>query len=294
MGVWKLRQGARYQELAGALPEALSRARGSEAELGRCGEPAGLAALTHLYNLASSLAKSLGSFELAGIAADRAVRTASSTGDPLLAGAAAYRLANVLLSAGQRASAQSITVGAADRLRPVMTASRSHTAMWGALLSTAALAAARAQSAAQAWELLGASKVAADLLATEQADLFSIFGPVSWLIHGVNIAADLGDGAEAVRRAGRVPAGQLPPFLAERRTFLLLGQARGHALCGDITPATMALLQAEDVAPQEIRNSPEARSLVSGLLRSGPVRNEPLSELAARMGGDSAPAGMPQ
>jgi hypothetical protein len=104
--------------------------------------------LTHLYNAASSLPKALGSLELAGIAADRAVRTASGTGDPLLGGAAAYRLANVLLPAGQFASAQALAIGAADRLRPVMTATKSHTAMWGALLATAAQAAARAQAPA--------------------------------------------------------------------------------------------------------------------------------------------------
>jgi hypothetical protein len=141
-----------------------------------------------------------------------AVQTAERTGDPLLAGAAAYRMANVLLSAGHLGSARILAISAADRLRPVMTATFSHTAMWGALLATAAQAAARDHAAAEAWELLGGSKVAVDLLPSEQADLFSIFGPASWLIHAVNIAADLGDGAEAVRRAGQVPAGRLPPF----------------------------------------------------------------------------------
>ena len=281
--IWKLRQTARYRELAGDLPRALVRARSSEVDPAEDRQLSRAAALTHLYNAASSLAKTLGSFELAGIAADRAVRTASWTGDPLLGGAAAYRLANVLLPAGQFGSAQAVAIAAADRLRPIMTATRSHTAMWGALLGTAAQAAAQARAPAEAWELLGASKVASDLLATEQADLFSIFGPASWLIHAVNIAADVGDGAEAVRRAERVPAGGLPSFLAERRTFLLLGKARGHALCGDLPSATMALLEAEHAAPEEILRNPAASSLVSRLLSDGPSRNEPLRELTARM-----------
>src|SRR5262249_20685154 len=169
--------------------------------------------------------QSLGSVELAGIAADRAAGTAERTGDPLLAGAAAYRMVNVLLSAGHLVSARAIAISAAARLGPVMTVPTSCTSMWGALLATAAQAAAREHAAAEAGELLGASKVAADLLASEQADLFSIFGPASWLIHAVAIAADLGDGAEAIHRATQVPAGRLPPFLAERRTFLLLGKA---------------------------------------------------------------------
>jgi len=289
--IWKLRQAAHYRELTAELPHALTWARSNERDPQAGQQLTGLAALTHLYNAASSLAKSLGSFELAGIAADRAVQTADRTGDPLLAGAAAYRMANVLLSAGHLGSARAVAVSAADRLRPVMTATVSHTSMWGALLATAAQAAARDHAAAEAWELLGASKVAADFLPSEQADLFSVFGPASWLIHAVNIAADLGDGTEAIRRAAQVPAGRLPSFLNERRTFLLLGKARGHALRNDATSAMDALLEAEQAAPEEIRHNPEARSLVSRLLSAGPGPSKPLGGLAVRMSADTALTG---
>jgi tetratricopeptide (TPR) repeat protein len=288
--IWKLRQAARYRELAVGLPEVLARARSREAEPDASWSPTGLAALAHLYNAASSLAKNLGSFELAGIAADRAVRTADRTGDPLLAGAAAYRLANVLLSAGHNAAARALAVSAADRLRPILTATASHTAMWGALLATAAQAAGREHAAAEAWELLGASKVAAGLLATEQADLFSVFGPASWLVHAVNIAADLGDGAEATRRAAQIPAGRLPPMLAERRAFLLLGKARGHALRADLTAATETLLEAEQAAPEEFRHNTEARKLVLQLLTAGPRPGTLLRDLAARTITEATPA----
>jgi hypothetical protein len=283
MRIWRLRQTANYQALAIDLPPALVRARASELDPAMGRNLTGLAALTHLYNTASSLAKSLGSFDLAGIAADRALRTANRTGDPLLRGAATYRLANVLLSAGQFGPARAIAVSAADGLRPVMTATKSHTAMWGALLATAAQAAARAHAVAESWELLGASKVAADLLTSEHADMFSIFGGASWVIHAVNIAADLGDGTEAVRRAENVHVGRLPTYLAERRTFLLLGKARGHALRGDVMAATVALLEAESAAPEEVHHNPEARQLVQQLLPASTVRIEPLRTLAGRM-----------
>ena len=108
-------------------------------------------------NAASSLAKMLGSAELAGIAADRAVRAAALTGDPLLNAAAAYRLANVLLAAGQPEPAQAVAIRAADQLRPVLTASPSHTATWGALIATSALAATQTAADADARELLGAA-----------------------------------------------------------------------------------------------------------------------------------------
>src|SRR5262249_55367408 len=161
--IWKLRQAARYRELTAALPYALLRARISESGSAAGAFPEESVALTHLYNAASSLAKTLGSFELAGIAADRAARAAERTGEPLLAGAAAYRMANVLLSAGHLDPAQAAAVRAADQLRPAITLTVSHASMWGALLATAAQAAARAHATADAWELLGASRVAADL-----------------------------------------------------------------------------------------------------------------------------------
>ena len=289
--IWKLRQASRYLELAAELPDALARARAHETFPDPERQLTGLAALTHLYNAASSVAKSLGAFELADIAADRAVQAASRAADPLLAGAAAYRLANVLLSAGQLETARLMAIGAADRLRPVMTATASHTSMWGALLATAAQAAAKQWATAQAWELLGSAKVAADLLPSEQADLFSIFGTASWLIHAVSISAELGDGNEAVRRASLIPAGQLPPFLAERKTFLLLGKARGHALRNDVASAAAALLEAEQAAPQEIRHNADARRLVSHLLSAGPAKHRSLLELEARMTGDLARTG---
>jgi hypothetical protein len=263
------------------LPTAMARARAGEMGLSEDRQIASV--LTHLYNAASSLARAFGSLELAGIAADRAVQAASSVGDPLLGGASVYRLANVLLAAGQLKTAQTLAIAAGDRLRPVLNASRSHTAMWGALLATAALAAARAHATSDARELLGASRVAADLLATEQADLFSIFGPANWLIHAVNVAADLGDGADAVNRAQQIPAGRLPSFLAERRTFLLLGQARGHVLCGDTASAALALLDADEAAPEEVLRNPQACALASRLLTASAGRDDPLQKLAARM-----------
>ena len=282
---WKLRQQAQYRRLAEYLPRALMQGRATELESTREPSRSDLAELIHLYNAACSLAKSLGSYDLARIAAERAVQTASITGDPLLRGAAIYRHANVLLSAGELASAQSVAISAADGLRPMMTATRTHTALWSGLLGTAALAAARRHHPAEAWELLGESKVAADMLMTEQADLFTIFGPASWLTHAVNVAADLGDGSEAVRRAERVRADRLPQLLSERRTFLLVGQARGYALCRNEASAATTLLEAAHEAPEEVHHNPEAHLLIYHLVSRDRGQNGPLRELVSRMTG---------
>jgi hypothetical protein len=279
--LWRLRQQSRYRRLSTDLPRTLAAARNPEKD--QRSELASTAAFVHLYNTASSLAARLGSPELAAIAADRAVQTAETSQNALLRAAAAYRLANILLAAGQLDSAGDVAVRAADGLRCDMTVSRSHTATWGALLATASLATARMQAPAEAWELLGASRVAADLLTTEHADLFSIFGPANWSMHAVHVAAELGDGAQAIRRAEAVFPERLPAFLTERRTYLLLGTARGHVQRRNLDAALAVLLTAERAAPEELRHSTQARMLVSGMLTANPRRNEQLAGLFARI-----------
>ena len=98
----------------------------------------------------------------------------------------------------------------------------------------------------------------------------------------MNIAADLGDGTEATRRAAQITAGRLPPMLAERRAFLLLDKARGHALRADLTAATETLLEAEQAAPEEFRHNTEARKLVLQLVTADPRPRALLRDLAAR------------
>ena len=89
--------------------------------------------------------------------------------------------------------------------------------------------AARQGDGGEAWELVGEAKTAARRLGTDHADLHTIFGPTSLAIQGVQVAAELGDGREVLRRARFVEPTRLPPYLLERRTHLLIDVARGHA-----------------------------------------------------------------
>ena len=79
--------------------------------------------------------------------------------------------------------------------------------------------------------------------------------------------------------------------LAERRAFLLLGKARGHALRADLTTATETLLEAEQAAPEEFRHNTEARKLVLQLLTASPRPGTLLRELAARTSAEATSAG---
>ena len=131
------------------------------------------------------------------IAADRAVQTARMVNEPLLA-TSAYRLANAFLPAGRIVEAKEVALSAAGELERRLDASPAHLATWGGLILTAAVAAARQGDGGEAWELVGEAKTAARRLGTDHADLHTIFGPTSLAIQGVQVAAELGDGREAV------------------------------------------------------------------------------------------------
>jgi hypothetical protein len=281
---WRLRQRSRYVELGGLLPGLLADAQLASRELAGDDQAHALTVTAHAYNTTSSLLRRLGDNELALIAADRAVQTARLVDDPLLLAASAYRLANVFLPTGRLVEAKEVALSAAAGLDGRQ-ASGSHLAMWGSLLLTAALAAARQGEASEAWELLGEGKTAARRLGAEHADLHTIFGPVSLAISGVQMAAELGDGRDVLRRAERVDPMRLPAHLVERRSHFLIDVARGHAYRADDATAVATLLEVERMAPEEVRYNALAGELVTTLLkRERRAATPELRGLSARLG----------
>ncbi|HEV8649557.1 MAG TPA: XRE family transcriptional regulator [Actinomycetes bacterium] len=241
--------------------------------------------LVHTYNVTSAMLKRLGDAELASIASDRAIQAAQRLDDPLLAASAYYRLANVFLPAGRLLETKEVALSAASMLEPGLAASRAQLAAWGGLLLTAALASARQGEWADTWELFGEAKTASRRLGHDYADLHTIFGPTNLAIHGVQLSVELGDGREALRRAGRVDPDRLPPSLLERRSHFFIDLARGHGQRRDDAAAVATLLRAEQVASEEVHFNPQVRDLVQLFLhreRKGAVPE--LRGLADRIG----------
>jgi hypothetical protein len=282
---WKLRQGSHYMELGQLLPGLLVDAQVASQELTGDQQAMAFGLLAHSYNTASSVLRKLGDNGLAVIAADRAVQAARTAGEPLLLAASAYRLANAFLPAGRVVEAKEVALSAASGLESRLDASTAHLATWGGLLLTAAVAAARQDDSGEAWELVGEAKAAARRLGTDHADLNTIFGPTSLAIQGVQVAAELGDGREVLRRARYVHPTRLPSYLVERRTHYLIDVARGHAHRSDDPAALATLLEAEQLAPQEVRYNPIASELVMVLLKRERRAATPgLRDLSARIG----------
>jgi hypothetical protein len=282
---WKLRQGSHYLQVGKVLPGLLADAQLASQELAGDQQAMAFGLLAHSYNTASSVLRKLGDNGLAVIAADRAVQAARTVGEPLLLAASAYRLANVFLPAGRIVEAKEVALSAAGALESRLDASTAHLATWGGLLLTAAVAAARQGDGREAWELVGEAKAAARRLGSDHADLHTIFGPTSLAIQGVQVAAELGDGHEVLRRAKSVEPTRLPSHLVERRSHFLIDVARGHAHRADDPAALATLLEAERLAPEEVRYNPIASELVMFLLKRERRAATPgLRDLSARIG----------
>ena len=282
---WELRQGSHYLQVGKVLPALLVDAQLASQELAGDQQAMAFGLLAHSYNTASSVLRKLGDDGLAVIAADRAVQASRTVGEPLLVAASAYRLANVFLPAGRIVEAKEVALSAAGALESHLDASAAHLATWGGLLLTAAVAAARQGDGREAWELFGEAKSAARRLGSDHADLHTIFGPTSLAIQGVQVAAELGDGQEVLRRAKFVAPTRLPAHLVERRSHFLIDVARGHAHRADDPAALATLLEAERLAPEEVRYNPIASELVMVLLRRERRGGTPgLRDLSARIG----------
>jgi transcriptional regulator with XRE-family HTH domain len=270
---WQLRQSAEYARL-GRLLTGLLR------DVACGGANAGVS--VHVCNMTSSLLKRLGAFEMAAVAADRAFRSASQAENPLLVSAAKLRVANVYLAASRHPEAVAVAAAAADGLPPRAASAPQEVAAFGALLLTAAVAAAKLGEAAQAWEFLGHARAAAAICDREHASLYAVFGPVNLAVHGVQVATELGDGREALRRAELTDPGRMPAALLERRSTLLIDIARAQHIQRDQAGAAKTLIEAERVAPLEVRYSGAARGLLVDLLGAS-GRSPALRDMAARL-----------
>ena len=280
---WKLRQQGRYFTLGGMLTKLLG-GLDAAARAGAHDDGSALRLSVHAYNAASSVCKRLGDPGLAVLCADRAVQAARAVDDPLLVAAAAYRLANVYLCAGNLSEAYEIALSGASVIQSSMDASRSRLATSGGLLLTAAVARARQQDARGAWELIREADLAAGRLGGEHVGLHTIFGPTSVAIYAVAVAADLGDGSDVVRRAGKIDLVRLPPGLLERRSHFLIALARGYSQQANDRDALTTLLWAERLTPDEVRLNRKAHALVEELIaRARPSTAPDLRGLAARL-----------
>jgi tetratricopeptide (TPR) repeat protein len=279
--IWLAFEAADYEVVGRALPSVLGDSQRCHAAFR---QPASAQVLAETYQITASTARKLGEFDLAWVAGDRGIAVAEETGDQLLTATAAYRVANALLAMGRVDAAYALNVSIASRLEPSLEtlADRS---VYGTMLLQAAIASARSGNNRESRDLLREAHEVAGHVGPARNDYHTAFGPVNVGIHRVSALVELGEGGTAVEAAAVVPREDLGQLPRERRANHLVDVARGYSQWGRRDQALTTLLDAEQLAPAEVRCRPMARATINDLVfRSRGTTPVLLRELAARAG----------
>jgi|SRR5271165_448809 len=264
-------QACRYSELAGLLPGLLSRLDLACAMLAGDARAKACAMSADAYHVAAGLLLKFDDQGLACLAADRSMRAAQASADPVTVGASARIITHTLMSSGHLPAAVSAASSHAARLDHDMAP---HTpdslSVYGALLLRGAVAAAQYDDRGSAHELLGEADEAARQLGTdEDGNLrWTAFGPANAMLHRVNIAVTLGDAGTAIDVARGVDLSKIA--VTERKAALLIDVARAFFQWGRHEKAYIALRAAEATAHEEVAGRPSVHRLVRDLRAAAP------------------------
>lgn len=236
-----------------------------------------------------------GDTELALVAGHRAVAAAERSEDPVIMASAARHLADAMTNHGQAAAAVAFVTAAADRLQPELRRrGPDGLSVLGMLYLKAAMAQAATAEADQRDParlaravpdfLAEASEHAANLGADDNR-LWTSFGPTNVQLYTVAAHVQLSEGADAVAVAVSIPTAARAALPRERRGHLLTDLAHGQTQAGQREDAVATLLEAEELAPEEVHSRPRTRQLIEELrlLGAGAAEGR-LRALAARCG----------
>lgn len=277
-------QRGRYTEVATRLPELVSMAMATRAEL-TTSEAIGAAngQLAEIYTLASELMVKVGHDLLAWTTADRALQAAHDSGDILTQATARRACGIALRRAGRAETAQRLVVDTAAALQPELRRGPEYLSVYGSLLSTAAYTAAIDGDRDTARTLIGEAVDAASQLAVDGNHRFTAFGPTGVGLYRISIARVLGDSGAAIEAARRINPEAIP--LAERRARYWSDVARSFYQWGKPVQCYRALLAAERAAPDEVRYRKPIHQITASLLQHPTAHTLPgLRAFASRTG----------
>lgn len=238
-----------------------------------------------LYGLLRSYCRRTGRLDLSLMAADRAIRAAEDADDPVRIAAAQWNLGHVLLSDdrdGAVGEAKEVALAAVSQIESEASTPEL-TAVQGALELVAVVSDARQRNWWQARERLEKKAAPLGKAAGEGNVGRTVFGPTNIALHAMSIEMLAGEATEALRLADHVDTTGLPS--RERRFTFGLEVARCYDLRREDPAVYVHLLGLEELAPEDLARSPQARSLVSSLVkRVRPTYKQQVTELAGRLG----------
>ncbi|MGC5334754.1 helix-turn-helix domain-containing protein [Micromonospora sp. DT62] len=278
--VWTTFQHARYPQAVDLLPQLLTDVQRAHAR-----DPgAGRVPLVEAYRVTGSLLVKLGAPDVAWLAVDRAMIAA--TGDRVLVAAAAVQLGQVLRASGRARVAKSVMLAAAYRIAPpaVGVDDAGKLSLCGTLLVQAALAAARDGDDRAAVDLVDEAAEMAARVGDGHDHYRTGFGPTAVELARIAVAVERGDAQEAVARHERVTTRDGWRWLsAEHRAAYLSDVARAYLHADDPVGAGRVLVEADRIAPAEIRQRPAGRDVLAQVAQDSAAPTT-LTHLAAAIG----------
>lgn len=272
----KLQGAAAHVRLGARLPAVLEELAAHAAE---SDDPRAWRLLNHANAIAVSLVRRLGYHDLAQVGLERAAVAAQRAEDPLLPRLVALSRALLLLTLGEMETALTMVERAAAA---VDATDADGLTVYGSLHLRAAVAAARAGRAHDAWEHHGIAEEVARKVGNRRDPYGLQVTPGNVAIHGCVVAIELGDYDRALRMDERLTLS--PRLWAERRAHHEIDMARAHLWVGRHKDALDRILRAERIAPQMTRYHPTSRETVMQLDRVYRTLPESLRALEARMG----------
>ncbi|MGX4731652.1 helix-turn-helix domain-containing protein [Kitasatospora griseola] len=263
---WVLTHAARFAELSALLGRVLPRLERATRTAALKDRPKAHLLLSQAYQALAAAFVRQDEADAAWVAADRAIRAAEQSGEPLNVFAGIYRLAQAFvrlkhLDQAEHAAASAVAVLA--RHSATGSPQPEELSVLGSLHLMLALVAARSGQRDQARQQIGKAREVAARLGSDRNDFNLEFGPTNVEIQAVSTAVDLGDAGEALDLGKQINADRLSP---ERRSRLLMDLGRAHAQRRHIGEALECLLRAEELAPETVRTHVSARSTIRELV----------------------------
>lgn len=280
---WSAYQAARFgyvtAQLAALIPDAKNAVVAYDGDDSRVAS--GRLALA--YHLSATLLTKLGETDIAWTASNRGMEAARLSENPVVIGSLLRSLSHSLQSAGEYAEAVRLTHDAIEFLDPYLArAGRTLTSVYGMALLAGSMAAARADDRTTVRDFLDGATRAATRLGSDHNLMWTAFGPTNVAIHRVSTSMELGDLQVALSLGPALDTSGVP---TERRVRHALELSRAYSSVNQRDDALATILEAEQVAPEQVRYHYLSRHLVQTWIRT--QRGKPplrLVELAERVG----------
>ncbi len=274
---WMAFQASNYQAVGQVLADLIRDAQAAVWQLDNDERRQAQTWLTWAYQLTAQTAFKLGNAHLGWVAADRGIQIAEQTGDLTLVGCAARRVGHALMATRRSGDAVQLIKSAAGRLEPHLRgADPAFVSAYGMLLLKGSIAAARLDQAADVRDLQNEALTVAARLEYDRNDNWSAFGTTNVLVHRASALADMHSGGRVIEAAADIPHGDLMHLPRERRASHLLDVTRGHLQAGQRDQAATTLLDADQLAPEEVRCRHFTKLIITDLVRSYPRGATPM------------------